>query len=64
MTRAERALLEAFDLQIISPSTWGAQRMEEILSRASLPAVFSAGNGEVEIYEFVVPPAWNGRTRQ
>jgi trk system potassium uptake protein TrkA len=24
--------------------------------------VFSAGNGEVEIYEFTVPPAWQGHT--
>jgi trk system potassium uptake protein TrkA len=24
--------------------------------------VFSAGNGEVEIYEFAIPEAWNGRT--
>jgi trk system potassium uptake protein TrkA len=25
-------------------------------------AVFSAGNGEVEIYEFSIPPIWDGHT--
>ncbi len=56
-----RPLMEAFGLQIISPSTWGAQRIEELLYQSDLRAVFSAGNGEVEIYEFIVPAAWNGR---
>jgi len=56
-----RPLLEAFGLQTISPSSWGARRIEEMLSQPSLRTVFSAGNGEVVIYEFVVPPAWAGR---
>jgi len=55
-----RPLMEAFGLQIISPSTWGAQRIEELLYQSNLKAVFSAGNGEVEIYEFLAPAAWNG----
>jgi trk system potassium uptake protein TrkA len=36
--------------------------MEEILSDVSLHAVFSAGNGEVEIYEVTVSELWHGRT--
>ena len=24
--------------------------------------VFSAGNGEVELYEMMIPPAWDGRS--
>jgi len=56
-----RPVLEAFGLQIISPSSWGAQRIEELLYQSTLRAVFSAGNGEVEIYEFIVPPMWRGR---
>ena len=56
----QRSLLEAFDVQVVSPSSWGAQRMEEMLSDASVHTVFSAGNGEVEVYEMVVPEAWAG----
>lgn len=54
-------LQEAFGLQVISSASWGAQRLEELLYGADMHTVFSAGNGEVEIYEFVVPEAWHGR---
>lgn len=56
-----RPLLEAFELQIISSSSWGAQRFEEMLYHAEMHTVFSAGNGEVEIYEFAITQAWAGR---
>jgi trk system potassium uptake protein TrkA len=39
---------------------WGAQRLEELLYSADVRTVFSAGNGEVDIYEFAVPAAWRG----
>jgi trk system potassium uptake protein TrkA len=55
---------EAFGIQAVASSSWGAQRMEEILSDASLITVFSAGNGEVEVYELTVPEAWNGCSMQ
>ncbi len=57
----QRPLLEAFDLQIVAPSSWGAQRIEEIVSGLTVQTVFSAGNGEVEVYEFPVPVEWAGR---
>jgi trk system potassium uptake protein TrkA len=57
-----RGMLEAFSLQIVSSTSWGAQRTEELLTSVSSRAVFSAGNGEVEVYELVVPDAWAGRT--
>ena len=57
-----RSLHEAFGLQVISSASWGAQRIEELLSHAEVHAVFSAGNGEVQIYEFSVSPAWEGRS--
>jgi trk system potassium uptake protein TrkA len=57
-----RSLHEAFNLQVVSSTSWGAQRIEELLYHADARSVFSAGNGEVEIYEFVVPDAWRGRT--
>ena len=58
---AKRELHETFGYQMVSPSMWGAQRMEEMLSGGALRAVFSAGNGEVEVYEFSVPAAWHGK---
>ena len=56
-----RALLEAFSLPVVSPGSWGAQRIEELLTGTMLRTVFSAGNGEVEVYEILVPKAWHGR---
>jgi trk system potassium uptake protein TrkA len=55
-----RKLHEVFNLQVVSSSNWGAQRIEELLYHRELRTVFSAGNGEVEIYEFTVPKAWDG----
>ena len=57
-----QSVYETFGIQAVAPSEWGAQRMEELLSDAALITVFSAGNGEVEIYELTVPHVWNGRS--
>lgn len=54
-----RPLYEAFGLQTISSTSWGAQRIEELLYHREMRTVFSAGNGEVEIYEFTIPPEWD-----
>ena len=59
-----RPLHETFGLQVVSSTSWGAQRIEELLYRSQGRAVFSAGNGEVQVYEFCVPPAWQGRSVQ
>jgi trk system potassium uptake protein len=56
-----RSLYETFNLQEISSAIWGAQRMEEMLEDVTLRTVFSAGDGEVEVYEVMVPQAWHGR---
>lgn len=56
-----RPMHEAFGHQLVSSSSWGAQRIEELLYHADIRTVFSAGNGEVEIYEFSVPASWSGR---
>lgn len=56
-----RPLFEAFGLQVVSSTGWGAQRLHELLVHGEMRAVFSAGNGEVEIYEVVIPAAWWGR---
>jgi trk system potassium uptake protein TrkA len=58
---ARRPLFEAFGLQVVSSTGWGAQRIEELLVHGDLRSVFSAGNGEVEIYEIAIPAEWWGR---
>jgi trk system potassium uptake protein len=57
-----RPVHEALGLQVVSSTAWGAQRIEELLENPSLRSVFSAGNGEVELYELAVTEAWAGRT--
>jgi trk system potassium uptake protein TrkA len=57
-----RALIEVFGHQMVSSTFWGAQRVEELLTNPSQKMVYSAGNGEVEVYEFTIPEAWNGHT--
>lgn len=59
-----RPLFEVFGLQVVGSSSWGAQRIEELLYRSDLRTVFSAGNGEVEIYEWMIPQEWEGRRLQ
>ncbi len=55
-----REMLEAFGLQIVSSTAWGAERVQELLIDPSFRAVFSAGNGEVEVYEMFISPKWDG----
>ncbi len=57
-----RPLHEAFGLHMVSSSSWGAQRIEELLYHAEIRTVFSAGNGEVDVYEFTIPAAWIGHS--
>jgi trk system potassium uptake protein TrkA len=59
---AMRGMLEAFGLQIVSSTAWGAERVQELLIDPSFRAVFSAGNGEVELYEMLIPSNWDGHT--
>jgi len=59
---ALRGMLEAFDLQIVSSTAWGAERVQELLIDAAFRAVFSAGNGEVEVYEMMIPSQWEDHT--
>jgi trk system potassium uptake protein TrkA len=57
-----RGIQESFDLQVISSLSWGAQRIEEMMYHTDVRAVFSAGNGEVEIYEISIPQNCAGVT--
>lgn len=55
-----RPVYEAFGIQFFSSVIWGAQRFEEVLNEEAR-AIFSAGNGEVAIYEVTTPLAWVGK---
>ena len=57
-----RVVIEAFGLQTVGSTSWGAQRVEELLMNPTQRMVYSAGNGEVEVYELQIPEAWDGRT--
>jgi trk system potassium uptake protein len=57
-----RSVVEAFGLTTVSSTFWGAQRVEELLMNPTHKAVYSPGNGEVEVYEIIIPMSWSGRT--
>lgn len=54
-------VLKAFGLNVVSSTSWGAKRIQEMLLDPAFRTVFSAGNGEVELYEMLIPPAWDGK---
>lgn len=58
---AMRSMLESFGLQIVSSTSWGAERVQELLLDPSFRAVFSAGNGEVELYEMFINENFSGK---
>lgn len=57
-----RVVIEAFGLQTVGSTSWGAQRVEELLMNPTQRMVYSAGNGEVEVYELKIPEEWDSRT--
>ena len=57
-----RVVIEAFGLQTVGSTSWGAQRVEELLMNPTQRMVYSAGNGEVEVYEVRIPEEWDGHT--
>lgn len=52
-----RALVyKKLGITTIAPTTWGAQKIREIICHSDLNIQLSLGNGEVEIIEVEVPP--------
>jgi trk system potassium uptake protein len=49
-----RKVYEVFGIQVVSSTSWGSQRIEELMTDTDMRTVFSAGNGEVEIYELPI----------
>jgi trk system potassium uptake protein TrkA len=56
-----REVQEDFGLPVVSSSSWGARRVEEILTFGGVTAVLSAGNGDIVVYELAITPAWTGQ---
>jgi trk system potassium uptake protein TrkA len=54
-------IYEKFGLQTVASSSWGAQRMEQLLLHPGQHTLLSAGHGEVQLYEISVPGEWSGR---
>ena len=52
---------EMLGLQTVASSSWGAQRIEQLLLHPGLRSVFTAGNGEVQVYEVSIPDSWKDR---
>jgi trk system potassium uptake protein TrkA len=48
-------------LQTISSTTWGAERIRELLTHAELDPVLGFGNGEVSLLAIEIPPHLVGR---
>ena len=57
-----RSIIEAFGLQMVGSTYWGAQRVEELMMNPTQRMVYSAGNGEVEVYEVQIPEEWHSRS--
>lgn len=55
-------LFEIFGLEMISGTNWAASRLEEIILNEKFKLVYSIGNGEVDYYQLIVPPDFDGKT--
>lgn len=56
------AIYERLGLQTVASSSWGAQRIEQLILHSELENVGAAGNGDVQFYEIEVPDEWAGRS--
>ena len=57
--RAE--IYQRLGLLTISSTTWGAQRIYELLTHSNLDPIHSFGNGEVKLINVELPPQLEGR---
>jgi trk system potassium uptake protein len=61
---SNRLMYDAFNAQVVSSTSWGAQRLEEMICQPNIRTIYSAGNGEIEIFEVTIPHFWANRTVQ
>jgi trk system potassium uptake protein TrkA len=60
----QQPLQEAFDIPIVGAASWGAQRIEELLTDIPLHAVLLDSQAGLWIYHLEVPARWHGHTLQ
>lgn len=53
---------EAFGIDVVSSTAWGAERIQALLAARDPRALFTAGQGEVQLFELSIPKTWSGRT--
>jgi trk system potassium uptake protein TrkA len=58
----QRPLQEAFGIPIVGAASWGARRIEEMLSDSPLRALHLELNTNLPIYQLDVPSTWHGHT--
>jgi trk system potassium uptake protein TrkA len=55
------SIYQKLNLQTVASSSWAAQRVEQTILNPGMQSVFSAGNGEVHLYELIIPEALAGK---
>ena len=58
-TRA--SIYQKLNLQTVASSSWAAQRVEQTILNPGVQSVYSAGNGEVHLYELIIPEGLAGK---
>jgi len=58
----QQPLQEAFGIPVVGAASWGAQRIEELLSEAPLRHVFSNNSANLSVYQLEVPASWNTKS--
>jgi trk system potassium uptake protein TrkA len=56
----QRPLQEAFGVPVVGTASWGAQRIEELLSDIPLRIIYSDSSANFAIYMFKVSEDWQG----
>jgi trk system potassium uptake protein TrkA len=54
-------IFELFNLEVISGTSWGATRLEEMILNEQFKVVYSFGDGAVDYYQVIVPDQWIGK---
>lgn len=54
-------IFELFNLEVISGTSWGASRLEEMILNEQFKVVYSFGDGAVDYYQVIVTPQWVGK---
>ena len=49
---------DVFKIDVVSSTKWGAQRTIDLIMNPELPLVYSAINGQVNIYQINAPASW------